>query len=302
MPFSGSVRDTASSKTPDLPRGVRALLSDVADLLLCPVCGRGLRRGQRSLRCDARHTFDVARQGYVNLLAGQAPAGTADTADMVRAREEFLAAGHYRILADALTAETRRVRAGSGLVVDVGAGTGHYLARVLDGAPGASGLAIDVSKHALRRAARAHPRAAAIAWDVWQPFPVRSGVAAVVLDVFAPRHGAEFRRVLRPDGALLVVTPEADHLGELVGPLGLVAVDERKDERLDTALDDHFRIERRERIAGTAVMSPEQVVTVASMGPSARHVAPEDLRGRATALGDRIPVSVAFRLAVYRPR
>ncbi|HKN97561.1 MAG TPA: rRNA (guanine-N1)-methyltransferase, partial [Pseudonocardiaceae bacterium] len=158
----------------------------VVTALACPVCAAGLTRYGGALRCARGHSFDIARQGYVNLLAGtgSAHAGTADTAAMVADRADFLAAGHYAPLA-ALVAQ--RVGAPDGLVVEAGAGTGYYLAAVLDRAPDAVGLALDVSPAALRRAARAHDRLGAVGWDVWRPWPVRDGVADVVLDVFAPR-------------------------------------------------------------------------------------------------------------------
>src|SRR5205823_9615897 len=141
---------------------------------------------------------------------------------------------HYDFIGTALAAAARRVAAG-GLVVDLGAGTGHHTATVLDALPGRLGLALDSSTYALRRAARAHPRLGAVACDGWRRLPVRDGAAGLVLDVFAPRNGAEFRRILAPGGALLVVTPEPAHLHELVDTLGLLAVDPDKDRRLDHA-------------------------------------------------------------------
>ncbi|HEX8496861.1 MAG TPA: rRNA (guanine-N1)-methyltransferase, partial [Actinomycetales bacterium] len=74
------------------------MLADVVGLLRCPVCADGFEL-RDSLTCSQGHAYDVARQGYVNLLGAAAP-GTADTADMVRAREQFLGAGHYARLSD----------------------------------------------------------------------------------------------------------------------------------------------------------------------------------------------------------
>ena len=86
-----------------------------------------------------------------------------------------------------------------------------------------------MAKPAARRAARAHPRAGAAVCDVWRGLPLADACADVVLDVFAPRNGAEFRRVLRPGGRLVVVTPTPAHLAELVPLLGLIGVDPDKD-------------------------------------------------------------------------
>jgi 23S rRNA (guanine745-N1)-methyltransferase len=187
--------------------------------------------------CPAGHRFDVARQGYVNLLLGPAPAA-ADTPAMVAARELVQAAGHQQAISDALVAAVRAaVPAGpAATVADVGAGTGHHLAAVVEATGAPAGLAIDLSKHAARRAARAHPRIGAIVADVWRGLPVRAGAAAVVLVVFAPRDPEELARILRPDGVLVVVTPTPRHLEPLVEQLGLLQVDENKTAILDRSL------------------------------------------------------------------
>ena len=318
-----------------------------------------------ALRCGRGHSFDIARQGYVNLMPGGARPGTADTAGMVAAREAFLGAGHYaplaRIVAD-LAAHAVRAghpagrlgRSAAGLpagtapgpcVLDAGAGTGYYLRAVLDrlcggppscgqppqqaraaqgsaaqgGAPahgnrsaaghqaphgGAArpcGIAMDISVRALRRAARAHPGIGAIAWDVWAPFPVRPSVVSVVLNVFAPRNGAEFRRVLHEDGTLIVVTPAPGHLAELVDAAGLLTVDERKEDRLTGSLAGHFALERREERTDSMRLSRAGAETLIAMGPAARHVDAAAIRARLAALPEPITVTAAFRISVYRP-
>ncbi len=188
------------------------------------------------------------------------------------------------------------------LVLDAGAGTGYYLAAVLDRLPGSVGLALDTSKIALRRAAQAHPRAGAVACDLWHPFPVRSGAASLILNVFAPRNGPEFHRVLRPDGALVVVTPTDRHLSELVRPLGLVSVDGRKQERLSVTLSPRFWLDRREEHTATLTLSHAEVTTLVQMGPSARHVDADQLRHRIAPLPDPMVVTASFSVAVYLPQ
>ncbi|WP_369200569.1 putative RNA methyltransferase [Streptomyces sp. PU-14G] len=267
----------------------------------CPVCQEPLDVTERSLRCAGRHTFDVARQGYVSLLSGAKRTVNADSAAMVRARTEFLAAGHYGPLTDALA------RAAASLdlpekstLLDAGAGTGHYLAAVLEALPGAVGLALDTSQYALRRAARAHPRAGAASWDVWRPFPVRDGRVDAVLNVFAPRNSAEFHRVLRPGGALLVVTPTRRHLSELRERLGLLEVDPEKEERLERTFSARFARERTEALEYTVELSGQDVENLVSMGPTARHVEPDELRARVSALSEPARVTASFGIALYR--
>ncbi|MFC5754807.1 putative RNA methyltransferase [Actinomadura rugatobispora] len=273
------------------------MLADVVEHLACPVCGDSLALQTSALRCPAGHAFDIARQGYANLLSGHARPGTADTPEMVRARESFLGAGHFAPLTELLS---DRVAGPLEVVLDAGAGTGHYLRSVLDRSPGAVGLALDISKHAARRAARAHPRIGAIVADLWRPLPVRSAAADAILNVFAPRNAAEFQRVLKPGGTLYAVTPSERHLGTLVSSLGLLTVDEQKTERMDTALADRFTLETREGLETEVMMTRDDAATLVGMGPSAHHVPAEELDKRLAELPDPLPVPLSFVLSVYR--
>ncbi len=191
---------------------------------------------------------------------------------------------------------------GPGCVVEVGAGTGYYLAAVLDRLPERVGLALDISKFAARRAARAHARAAAVVCDAWGALPVADGCADLVLDVFAPRNPSEFRRVLRPEGALVVVTPSPNHLEELVSFLRLLTVDERKSERLTRALENDFVLKDRIPYEERLRLSPEEAGALAAMGPSARHMRAPDLMARLADLEEEIETTVAVVVSTYAPR
>jgi 23S rRNA (guanine745-N1)-methyltransferase len=277
--------------------GVSAL-DEVLPLLRCPHCGAALGREEAddTVRCDGGHTFDIARQGYLSLLAGEGTPHAGDTAEMVAARERFLGAGHLEPLAEAVVG----VAAGGApaCVVDLGAGTGWYLARVLDAWPEARGLALDLSKPALRRAARAHPRLAAVACDVWRPLPLRDGVADFVLNVFAPRDGNEIARVLAPGGVALVVTPRPDHLRELAQPLGLLGVDEHKEARLADRLEPALAIADRRELTWTLRLDRAGARDAAAMGPSAFHVSPAELDERVAALPQLLDVTAAVTITL----
>jgi 23S rRNA (guanine745-N1)-methyltransferase len=191
------------------------------------------------------------------------------------------------------------------VVVDAGAGTGHYLAAVLDVVDRGVGVAFDVSKHAVRRAARAHPRAGAFVADVWRPLPLRSGVADVVMDVFAPRNGPEFRRVLRPGGAVVVVTPAPAHLSPLVRELGLLSVDEAKDRRVARSMEGFAETERR-TIEFDMQLSRQDIAEVVRMGPSAWHTEAAELQARISAFmgrraenHEKVATQAAFQLSVF---
>ncbi len=269
------------------------MLDDVLALLRCPHCRAPLCREEQVVRCRAGHAYDVARQGHLTLRRGGAPdPGTADTAGMVSARDRFLGAGHYGAVSAALAAAVDR-----GPVVDVGAGTGHHLARVLDAVAG-PGLALDLSPYAARRAARCHPRAGAVVADAWGELPVADGVAGAVLSVFAPRGPAEAARVLAAGGRLVVATPTVRHLAELVGPLGLVTVDPDKDERLERQLA-AYALRGDELVEHPLALSPAQVRDVVAMGPSARHV---DLAGLPGDDAGDAGVTVSVRVTTWEPR
>jgi 23S rRNA (guanine745-N1)-methyltransferase len=154
---------------------------------------------------------------------------------------------------------------------------------------------------ALRSAARAHDRAAAAAWDVFRPFPLADGAADVVLNVFAPRNPAEFHRVLRPTGRLIVVRPTGRHLGELRGLLpAMVTIDPAKEQRLHRALNPFFEAVTTERVEYPATLTELDAVDLVAMTPSARHVSRADLNDGGLPLPDRVTVSVLA--TAYRPR
>jgi SAM-dependent methyltransferase len=328
------------------------MLADIIKYLACPVCAREMWSAGDTLRCAEGHAYDVAKQGYVSLLVGSRTPGTADSAAMVAARAEFLGAGHYAPLADALAESVRlrmvgangreddafrrdrfsalpdaaaekayrgaAVARGAGtarqdaehapepVIVDAGAGTGYYLATVLGAVDRGIGMAFDVSKHAVRRAARAHPRAGAFVADVWRPLPIKDGVADVVIDVFAPRNGPEFRRILRPGGVVVVVTPAQAHLSPLVEELGLLSVDEEKERRLARSLEGFEETERRTVEFGLE-LSPDEVAGVVGMGPSAWHTEPTELAERissylsrdAVKKREKVAAKAAFHLSIF---
>jgi len=257
--------------------------------LRCPVCAASLATADNALRCPSGHSFDLARQGYADLAVGGVT-HPGDTAGMIEARARVQAAGHFDFLTAALVDAASP--SALGLIVDVGAGTGGHLAALLERRPGAVGLAVDVSKAALRRAARAHPRLGAVRADAWRGLPVADGAAACLLNVFAPRAGAEFARVLAPGGRLIVVTPAPDHLRELGLALG---VDPRKDERLSATLAPWFVREDERELRTMLQLSDADADAVAAMGPSAFHDGASVRGGRGG------PTTAAVRLSVWRP-
>ncbi|MGP9537700.1 putative RNA methyltransferase [Brachybacterium sp. AOP43-C2-M15] len=271
---------------------VPASLQPWLEALVCPHCGEALTLTERTLRCPQRHSFDLARAGYLPLLAG-APATSGDDDEMARARDRFLGTGAYSPLREAIA---DLAPTGVRRVLDIGCGTGYYLAGALDRLPAAHGLGVDTSVRALRFAARCHDRAAAASWDVFSPFPLRDGSVDLVLDVFAPRNPAEFARVLAPGGHLMVVRPAPDHLLQLRRDVpGMVRPDPRKEERLHEVLDPLFTAEESRELHFDLDLAPGSARDLIAMTPSARHVEPAVL-ARLGGSGPRITVSVVASL------
>ncbi|AZQ70585.1 MULTISPECIES: putative RNA methyltransferase [Streptomyces] len=278
------------------------MLNRVVHVLACPHCGAALTQRDRALLCTAGHNFDIAKQGYVNLLSG-ATKHSADTKEMVDARDEFLSAGHYAPISEALVELARRTVDPSvpGCVVDIGGGTGYYHARVMDAFPDAEGILLDISKFAARRAAKAHPRIGAAVADAWQDLPLKDGAASLVLNTFAPRNGPELGRVLAPGGVLLVVTPRPGHLQELIDALGLLRVDERKESRLTEQLAPYFSVAESERLTRTMTLDHRALAQLVGMGPNAWHSDARDVQERIGQLPDPCRVTLSVTLTAYRP-
>lgn len=280
------------------------MLAHVIDVLACPHCGAALSAVDATLRCQSGHSFDIARQGYVSLLPQGAHTDTADTPAMVEARDAFLGAGYYEPIADAVAdALVSAIGAdATGCIADIGAGTGYYLARVLERLPGLAGLALDTSKPALRRAARAHERIGAVACDAWAGLPVRDAALKAALDIFAPRNAAEIHRTLAPGGALVVVTPAPGHLRELVEELGLLTVDERKGERLTASLGGHFEPVAQTPVDYELALDPGALAALVGMGPSAYHIEAATVAARVAELPDPFETAVEVIVSVWKAR
>lgn len=317
----------------EVPATAPAALTGLLDILRCPSCGASLQESERALRCANRHTFDLARAGYVSLLAGSG-AISGDDDEMARARARFLATGAYSPLLEAIgdlsaatfpqLAAQSPVAAGGAprtsapTILDAGCGPGYYLAGLLDRFPAARGLGFDTSARSLRFAARAHARAAVYSGDVFAPFPLVDSSVDLLLDVFAPRQPEEFARVLRPSGRLVVVRPAGEHLAELRDLIpAMVSVDPHKEERLHTALDPFFDVLEQRVVRYQLPLDPQRIRDLVAMTPSARHVevadldhllarAPQDDSGSSQLAAGSAPVpfhvTVSVLISAHRPR
>lgn len=168
-------------------------------------------------RCERGHSFDVARSGYLSLLQphDRRSLEAGDSRETVDARRALLDAGFGAALRVELVALARTLGLPAGAtVLDLGCGDGHFLAATCDELA-LHGLGIDLSPHAVERCARRHPRHAWIAANADRRLPVLDASIDLALSIDGRRPPAEFARVLRPEGALIVAVPASDDLVEL---------------------------------------------------------------------------------------
>ena len=179
--------------------------------LICPLCGNELCRQDKHYCCESGHSFDIARQGYVNLLPVQQKHSLlpGDTREQVLSRRAFLDGGYYAPIAEALLDAARQYGV-SGELLDVGCGEGYYCA-ALSSALHMTLTGLDISKEAVRAAAARYKGPAWICGTA-SHIPVESGSADLLTSLFALTQPEEFLRVLKPQGLFFQVLAGEDHL------------------------------------------------------------------------------------------
>lgn len=193
-------------------------------LFACPVCGESLVPADRALRCGNAHAFDIAREGYVNLLAPQ-HRNSRDpgySKEMIAGRRDFFDAGHYQPLADQIAGLIRGYLPScpARMVLDAGCGEGYYLRRLRASLAGRTGedepilCGLDISKHGVRIAAKRDPQGLYAVAGTYH-MPVLTDRVDVLLTHFSPVSAADFRRVVRPGGVVLIGGPGENHLFSL---------------------------------------------------------------------------------------
>lgn len=273
-------------------------------MLICPLCKEEMIRGGNAFQCGRGHSYDIAREGYVNLLLAnrKASASPGDTKAMAASRRAFLDRGYYLPLSDrivSLVGEEVRGKETAGVgILDAGCGEGYYLHRLMEALPFPSdGYGLDISKEAVRLAA-GRKGACFLVASIHQQLPFAASSLDVVLNVFAPRNPVEFARVLRPGGRTLVVVPAEGHLAALHDALGLPWIDGDKERRAVDDFHGAFTPSHAETIRYRRVLPPADIFNLIQMTPTFWHLS-DEARAGAKDLPS-LDIEFAFTLIVLR--
>ncbi len=254
-------------------------LSAVQDVLRCPHCFESIEIEDGIAKCDAGHSFDIARQGYVNFLTNQTFIKNADTAAMVDARLKMHTRPFFQDLALQLADICDGLCRGVSqpIIVEPGGGTGFYAHVVSQTVSNALAVSFDISVQAAKVCARQSDRVAAVVADVWQQWPIADDSADVVLSVFSPRNFVETERVLKADAVLIVVTPEENHLVELRNRFNALSIQRDKSESISSALGNFTKIEQMSHQSIELLDGLAMYDTLLS-GPNGHHIEAKDVQ------------------------
>ena len=239
--------------------------------LLCPICGETLIKQDKRYVCERNHSFDIARQGHVNLLPVQnkRSLNPGDTAQQVAGRRAFLDGGFYAPIRDALCALAKD-HGCTGPILDVGCGEGYYsaeLAKVLD----AELLGLDISKEAVRYAAGRYKNASWICASAAR-LPVKDQSVGLLTSLFALTLPEEFSRVLRGNGAFIQVLAAEDHL---LGLKNIIYPELHHKEKFTTPELPRFRLVESRKLQFTFTVEGQQVQNLLSMTPHVYRIGKE---------------------------
>ena len=263
--------------------------------LLCPICGCPLKAADHAQKCENRHSFDVARQGYVNLLPVQQKRSLqpGDTKEQVLSRRAFLDGGFYAPIRDALC-QLAADHGCTGPVLDIGCGEGYYsahLARTL----GAELVGLDISKEAVRYAAGRYKDALWLCASAAH-LPVADQSAGLITSLFALTMPEEFLRVLRPDGAFIQVLAAEDHL---LGLKSIIYPQLNRKEKDSVPTLPGFQLAESRPVRFTFTVEGAQVQNLLSMTPHVYRIGKEGAeRLRQT---ESLTDTASCILNLYRP-
>jgi 23S rRNA (guanine745-N1)-methyltransferase len=279
--------------------------------LICPVCEDLLTESLGVIKCAQGHSFDIAREGYVNLLLSgkKVPEIMGDAKPMLRARRRFLEAGHYLVLSDKLNelviAQPWQLVDRTPLtIIDAGCGEGYYSGRLgKQLAQKWPELAIctfgvDIAKEAARLGSKRYSHTRFVVADIRRKLPFADHSAQVMLNVFAPRNVVEFSRLSAWPGLVLVVIPSESHLAELRSQVGLMRIEKEKQQQIVAQWAGRFELEHIEPISFEMILDQEQLFDLVQMTPNYWHLT--EASQQALEEMESMEVAASFEILLFR--
>ncbi|CAI3128154.1 23S rRNA (guanine(745)-N(1))-methyltransferase [Acinetobacter calcoaceticus] len=265
-------------------------------ILMCPVCRQSLDLNEKTWRCELGHSYDVAKQGYVNLHVVQHKhsKNPGDTPESVDARRAFLQGGYYQPLQHAVVALLKQLDVKT--VLDIGCGEGYYTSAMQQVVEQCVG--VDIAKNAVQRAAKLN---AEVTWVVGTgaTLPVLDQSMDACTSLFSPIPQAEIARVLKDDGYLIVVTPAFEHLYAMREAL-FEQVNPHTPEKFVEQLQDLFELKQEQIIDAPFVLDQQALKNLIAMTPYAYKASPE--RRLQLEQQSQLELMASFQIYVFQKR
>lgn len=265
-------------------------------ILMCPVCRQSLNLTERTWRCEQGHSYDVAKQGYVNLHVVQHKhsKNPGDTPESVDARRAFLQSGYYQPLQQAVVALLKQLDVKA--ILDIGCGEGYYTSAMQQVVEQCVG--VDIAKNAVQRAAKLNTE---VTWVVGTgaTLPVLDQSMDACTSLFSPIPQAEIARVLKDDGYLIVVTPASEHLYAMREAL-FEQVNPHTPEKFVEQLQDLFELKQEQIIDAPFVLDQQALKNLIAMTPYAYKASPERRLQLEQQL--QLEVTASFQIYVFQKR
>ncbi|AHB90009.1 methyltransferase domain-containing protein [Acinetobacter baumannii] len=264
--------------------------------LMCPVCRQRLELVSKTWRCEQGHSYDIAKQGYVNLHVVQHKhsKNPGDTPESVDARRAFLQGGYYQPLQQAVVHLLKQLKAK--MVLDIGCGEGYYTSAMQQVVEQCIG--VDIAKNAVQRAAKLNDK---VTWVVGTgaTLPVVNQSMDVCTSLFSPIPQTEILRVLKDDGYLIVVTPATDHLYAMREAL-FEQVNPHTPQKFVEQLQDLFELKEQQVIDAPLVLDQEALKNLIAMTPYAYKASPE--RRMQLEQKAHLQVTASFQIYLFQKR
>ena len=243
-----------------------------ATAFACPICRENLTLLESSLKCNNRHSFDLAKFGYVN-LAPQIKQSANYDKENFQNRQQILEAGFYQAILDAvsdLLASSKTTKT----ILDIGCGEGFYSRKLQERHPDKIFYAFDISKDSVQIASKSEPNWA-VNWFVGDlaRLPIKDASMDILLDIFSPANYGEFRRVLSKDGILIKVIPTENHLKEIRQKVqDQLTNKDYSNQDIKNHFQEHFTILSSQTASLTKTITADQLQALLSMTPLLFHI------------------------------